>query len=348
MDTILRYDRHSPALTALDPLTDVISWIGGLRSQGYVSDILRTIHGFTVLADIESSAKSISTHADNSLGLIQQGFAGSPEISFLPLYYSILNLSMIYVIVAGNGAKLQKERHHGANYPIRPLTDLMGEQIVVTGKGSLSLLYEALTRKKITATKITLGEVYPYISPIAYEYAFASGQSSGLQTLYVKLIGDPKNGFVLRCDLSPSTHSHANDLSFLQALEGFAQSHPQRSNVLTTPRVVAQTRDIAMEQLKKHLKRYLFYYPIYHPLISELRCETPLSDRSLLLPEELPIWLAFFHLSNVVRYRPERLSELRDSKYWAMLLVLERHGLFRFLLLFWSYLHQTTFTMSRV
>jgi hypothetical protein len=70
---------------------------------------------------------------------------------------------------------------------------------------------------------------------------------------------------------------------------------------------------------------------------------TPISGRALLLPEELPILLAFFHLSSVVRYNPEFVSRLRDSKYWPVVASLRWHGLFQSTQLLLSFVRQESF-----
>jgi len=66
----------------------------------------------------------------------------------------------------------------------------------------------------------------------------------------------------------------------------------------------------------------------------------PLSNCELLLPEELPLIIAFYHMSMVVRYNPDALRELSNSQFWPVLLVLRRHGIYRFLLLFYSFVTQ--------
>jgi hypothetical protein len=63
--------------------------------------------------------------------------------------------------------------------------------------------------------------------------------------------------------------------------------------------------------------------------------------------EELPIVLAFFHLSSVVRYKPEFLARLRDSRYWPVLMSMQTHCMNKLLLLFWSYVHRRTILFER-
>ena len=59
----------------------------------------------------------------------------------------------------------------------------------------------------------------------------------------------------------------------------------------------------------------------------------PLQRGCLPFPEEFPIALLFFHMGSVVRYQPEFLAKLRDSRHWPILASASRHGLFKFLLL---------------
>ena len=64
------------------------------------------------------------------------------------------------------------------------------------------------------------------------------------------------------------------------------------------------------------------------------------SDGRLVIPQELAVLLAFFHLSNVVRYDPERLARLYDSRAVPVLEALRRHGLLTYLTTLWSFLTQ--------
>ena len=68
---------------------------------------------------------------------------------------------------------------------------------------------------------------------------------------------------------------------------------------------------------------------------------TPSSSKPLLLPQELPIALAFFHLSSIVRYKPEFVARLRDSRFWPVVSTTQYHGMLHFVRLLWSFVHQT-------
>lgn len=349
MIEISRYDTKRNVSTPLDPLDDLISWIAGLRSQGYVSDILSTVHKIPNAEEITSSAKLISILAEASVGLIQGGLAGPAEVSFLPLYYSILNLSKIYIILAGHQSELIKQRQHGASYPQSDAHDILDDLIKVHDSGTFPLFYYVLTDEKLENQQIQIGSLYPYVGPVTHEFEFATHKPSALQVFTQQFTGDAQGGFRLSCQLLPGDNPNGSDLTFLRAFDGFSLDENNKQT-LVSEIIKAETVEQAAELIKKKIRRYLIYSPpsprVFGGLVQATLFRTPISNLSMLLPEEIPIWLVFFHLSNVVRYRPEFLFELRDSKFWALILSLKKHALYRFLLLFWSYLHQTTFTLS--
>ena len=68
MTIITRYDEISTVSTPLNPIDDLMSWISGLASVGYTSDILKTVHKMAIRAQITSGARLISVHAGNTIG----------------------------------------------------------------------------------------------------------------------------------------------------------------------------------------------------------------------------------------------------------------------------------------
>ena len=88
---ILRYDATESIGTDLDPIEDILNLITVLKSNGFTSDMLRKTHGFTNATEIKKVSKLISLHTDIAVSLAEQAFSGSPQTSFLPLYYSTLN-----------------------------------------------------------------------------------------------------------------------------------------------------------------------------------------------------------------------------------------------------------------
>lgn len=350
MSSILRYDGEMHVYTSLNPIEDLMSWISGLKSHYYTSDILKTIHGFTNTKEIRKCAQLISTYAENASGLIQQAYLGPADMSFLPLYYAILNLSKIYVVLSGNSASLQANRYHGATY--KPLErrrhDLLLEKITLKKDGMFSIFYNTLTGLKINLKdkQITLREIYPYIVGISHEFKHAYKCLSSFQFIDLYMTGTQAEGYQINIKLLGREHNNqqAKSKRYLKILKGFYANRSDQKS-FSSKKLFDQNDNNARKALLKDFRRYLLYYP-ERDSYGVLRPATPLSMKRFLLPEEIPIWLAFFHLSNIVRYNPEFLAIIKDSKAWPMLLALRKHAMMRFMLLFWSYLHKTTYTVS--
>ena len=64
--------------------------------------------------------------------------------------------------------------------------------------------------------------------------------------------------------------------------------------------------------------------------------------------EEWPLILAFYHMASVARYNPEFLDQLRESRYWPVVAALTGHGLYKFLVLFWSFIRNADVQIQRM
>jgi len=345
-----RYGRFSAAVSALDPFEDVLSWIGGLRSREYAADLLRQHHGITERSEIKNAAATVATNTTAALGLIEQAASGPAELSFLPLYYAILNLSKIYVALGPHRADLPRHRHHGASYnpEQKSSRDIRTETIGLKPRGVLGLFYTTLTGQRWyrAAKLIRMSDVLPFVASVAFEYGLAFGAPAALASVDVTVEGAPSRRFHLRANIRNQPPQWNGNMRELRAFRGLRQTAPG-SATYTSPNVMAATADEALAQLTaRHLRSFLFYDLQINPIFGKARYLTPVCSRHMLLPEELPIWLLFFHMSSIVRYKPEFLSRLRDSRSWPYLLAVRRQAMFRFVLLFWSYLHQTTFHVS--
>ena len=90
----------------------------------------------------------------------------------------------------------------------------------------------------------------------------------------------------------------------------------------------------AEQQIKNSIKRSLISDSISHVGFGQSwLSHTPISGKKHVFNEEMCILLAYFHLSNVVRYNPEHLFKLKDSKYWVLLIfisaILDLYASFR-------------------
>ena len=350
---ILRYDSTKIVSTRLDPLSDISSWFAGLRSRGYVDDILKEIHGFSIKTEIDRASKAISSHAEDAVNLLEQGFLGLPEVSFLPIYYALLNIAKIYIILKGKQSELEQQRLHGASYNPKSSRDLMAEEITLHKNGAIPLYFQSITNQHLVGNKtkfsIKMNEIYPFIRSISHEFSEIYKPKPIYYPISIDLEGDDKKGYRLKANVASKTHMQNINKRYIKVLNGFdlvpKVRETKKGRVINLTgydfyitRLINDSKENAERQLvKQYLKRYLLSLVVQGNSVSTI---TPISSNRLTLPEELPILLAFHHMSNVVRYNPEMLGQLKDSKAWTILLTLSRHGALSFLELSWSAIQQ--------
>ena len=350
MEVIARYDRVKNVSSALDPVEDLLSWIDGLRSLGYTSDVLRTVHGMTHSAEIRESARLVGLFAKNAGSLANQAFSGMAEMAFLPLYYSILNLSKIMVVAGGLRRDLAVQRYHGASYdPERKRSQsLLTEVITLHPRGVFGLLYKRLTGANWLVTKrdISMGKVYPYVLGTSYEYEQMTGQPAPFQWAPVifRQEGDSHALRVNLTNLADCSHPKRGVKSYLKIVSGFAEDPNTKGMYVCSIKNAASEAD-ARTALLAGFRRYLLY-ELPNPSQNYPATMTPISNSQMMLPPEIPIWLCFFHMSSVVRYDPECLQRLSEDRCWPMLLSLRRHAFLGFCVLTWSSFHKTSFHLT--
>lgn len=346
MTQIIRYDKSSIVISKLDPLEDMLCWIRGLRSKGLTTNILKEIHGIRGARDIERRSVAISAHAEAAAGLLEQGFSGPIETSFLPLYYGLLNLSKIYIICSNQFSLLAGIRHHGATSEPRrgnPTRNFLKDTVVVKPKGTIPIFYKTVTGINLSReNRIKLYEIYPFIQDISYEYSQLHDVKFPLQYCELESKKDGANGHKILLTLKapqpqPRNSNHSGCNQFLKEFDKVENNKYQTE-------IIRGDFEEVEKQLKSNIKRFLLYEQLVLP--GKIVTLLPISGKRVLLPEELPILLAFFHLSNVVRYNPELLLQLKNSPEWGMIQTLRRHGAFRFMMLFWSYIQQKSFAIQ--
>jgi hypothetical protein len=347
MPVIARYDSIASATSPLDPIEDVTCWVAGLNSAGYTSDVLSQIHGITSPSAVRQAAHAIAAFSRSAIGLLEQAYSGPPEVSFLPLYYAILNLSKVSIVAQGSLPSLGANRWHGASYnPLAKVShDLLNEVVVIKPKGVLPLLFTAITgcQPPKSDRTIRMRDIYPYLRSVGYEYRHAYGEETALQFLSLTVIGDAANGFRVLARTAEVARAEAGNLRYLKAITGFrATASPDQFH---SESVSAPDPDSARQRLLPKIRRFLLYETITNAVGQPTGALTPLSNRQFLLPEEIPIWIAFFHLANIVRYNAEFMERLRDTKVWPVLLNMRKHCVLRYPLLSWSALHKKEFVL---
>lgn len=336
--SILRYDETNTIGTDLDPIEDILNFICTLRSKGFTSDLLRETHGFTNADEIKKTTALISLHVDNAVGLANQGFSGPPETSFLPLYYSTLNLSKVYLLFLGKRIDLERNRWHGAKYSESEMKrNFLNERVEISNRGTIPLLYRSVTNKIIgrSGFKITLKEIYQNINSIGAEYSTVTKQRSGLMAHEAKIIQDDINGHYIKITIEDSDfQTNPPTPRTIKAYSGLRLIRGQDGLFYYETRKVRGHYETIKNNYIETIKRYLNSDEVSS--LGSWTSFTPINGRSHIFNEELCIMLAYFHLSNVVRYNPEHLYKIMDSKYWAILLGLRKHGFLRFEKLMWG------------
>jgi hypothetical protein len=336
-----RYDSHRTSHSPGDPLLDAVNQVGFLTSRDYAVELLISRHGSTHASAVARS-RSILAHVRASLDYVDQAMKGPASVAFLPTYYAVLNLMKLYILLSPRHGELKKNRWHGAQYQVfaKDSRSLLTDEIVVKRGGTIPLFYETIAGTKLRAdTRIAMKDVYPYIADCASEWEIATGSAARLAGVRFTVHSSGVDRR-LEAEISLPRGSRSATHRSLPALRGLRQD-------AQNPRIFRPSRTYALTSTPQNIvndavNRVLVYSPV-----SPGWTVTPVTTGRLLMFEELPIALAMFHMSSVVRYKPEFLHRLRDSRHWPVVSAAGRLCLYRFLTLFWSYAQQETVTFSR-
>lgn len=161
-----RHDQQHAIFSELDPLDDALNFLLSLRSKEFTSDLLREKHHFSDSREIKTCSKLIGLYSQNARNLTEQGLASNPEISFLPLYYSILNLIKANLIFQGKRIELEKNRWHGAQYKESEMRKrFLNEEILIKKSGTIPLMYKTISGIEIPkkGLKVKMDDIYTQI-----------------------------------------------------------------------------------------------------------------------------------------------------------------------------------------
>lgn len=353
-----RYPSPSVVWSALDPLNDVVSWIKGLRSKNYLSDVIKERHldVSPVGKEFKARISMSSAHLAIACDYLEQGLSGPESVSFLPLYYAFLNLAKVYIALGPLYEELPRQRLHGVRYELSPSSaNFMRDQLHIQEKGAIPLFYHTVTGQPAPSNlPIKMSQVYRYMPDVSSEFHIATGMHQLLRPARLEAIQEGEFWRV-KCSLvalGEGTPPNANKPSYLPTLKGRKGSLTRKvgsSQELFGVKVLDPSNDPPMPELRETFRPCTIITSASAPtpyLSWEENTAMPIMlpvSSQLVVFGELPILLAFFHMSSIVRYHPEFHRELMDSKYWPLLLTLRRHGTYSFLLQFWSFMRQESF-----
>jgi hypothetical protein len=338
---VYRYPSVHKVTTHLDQFSDILEWLKYLTSPEYLKGILVGRHSLNP-AQADRRLRQIIPHVATAISFIEQARSGPEDVSFLPTYYAVLDLSKVYVLLGPRHADLPRHRWHGASYNVhaKESHSVRTETVTLKREGALALLYETLTGLPAKKERqISMGRVYSHIKEISAEYALATGDQPEIASLLFSVKGQ-RSPFTVQVEVVPRSSDTTLTVRSVPCLKGFRKV-PGRANTFTSPPLacpIAQVR----QQLRSYLSEHLLYS-------SDTGVpEVALCSRSFPMPEEFPIALLFFHMSSVVRYKPEFLKKIQDSRWWPVLIAARRHCLFRFMLLSWSFVHREQLVFAPV
>lgn len=343
LPAIQRYNVTQTVVTSLDPLDDLTGWIRGLRSSGYTKDILTDTHGIHDRDELQQSTTLVCSYADHAVSLLEQGFSGPPGVSFLPIYYALLNLAKICIVASDRRTTLLRShnRRHGVGYEIKNSHSILTETIILRGNGVIPRFYETVTGetwpiKPHETRKMRMRRYYGYLNHVSHEYMRSFKKPRKLIPCKVRLEFKENKGFRLRVSLAFLPSEGRRKLRLLNGLRRI-----DGDDFVTT--YVDEEPPKAYRELVNDFPRHLLYWVGSGNSVHTM---TPVKNQEVHLVEELPILLSFFHLGSVVRYNPQFLTKLTRSEAWGFMLSLRKHCTMRFLVLFWSYLNRELYGLT--
>ena len=346
-----RYPIDETVFSDLDVFEDLLTFLVSLTSREYVHGILTRYHALSS-GDSKLRAKIIVPHVRTAIEFIRESQSTNPELCFLNVYYGILNLLKVYILCSKYHAELRDQRHHGAAYQNTSnyRMDLLHDSLCIKKKGTIPLFYKVITNTQLTQkeTVVRLRDFYPLVSGVDAEYTLVTGtkamnrfasvsihlpQEDGEtepRAMFVRAGGYgraiPKKQLPLIVNFKNRRAPNVYSLGRLKDVEGSTWNSPE-----------------SHPAVRKALACHLIYFPRRPDVML-----TPICTTQVEYFEELPIVFLFFHMSNVVRYHPEYLEFIRQSRYWPILAAARRHSLKMFLTLFWSYMHQKNLILQNL
>jgi len=295
---------------------------------------------------VNERSKAVANFVQVALQYLQQADNGPKEISFLPLYYALLNLSKAYIAIGPYGHELDQNRWHGASYDIgKNAGSLSDDFISLDNTGVIPLFYQTLTGESVVkpANKkldVKVRDFYSRIYGLTLEYKMTTKRESELINFGVTTQVEKQKERIVATPLNDWDHEQVNEVgvSKLQAFVGFTKVGP---GATLAGKWCDRDDTVSLRKCLRPAMLYGFFSPdrtVYQSV--------PWSNEQLLFPEEIPLICALFHMSNVVRYNPDAFKKLTDSKGWPLLLALRTNGIYRFLLAFWSYVNQRSFYIT--
>lgn len=141
-----RYPSQTGFTTLLDATDDLLNLVSLLTAPKFIVKLCSR-HTQVPANERESRAKKIALHVKIALSFFEQALRSNSEVSFLPLYYGVLNLLKVYILFSRRAGELESNRWHGAKYSLSGAgpRSLFSDSITVLPKGTIPLFFPSET-----------------------------------------------------------------------------------------------------------------------------------------------------------------------------------------------------------
>lgn len=319
---------------------DLLDLAHGLRSRGVVESLLCERHGFAA-ASAKSAAGDINTYVTQGLAFWEQAKSGPSGVSFLPFYYAFLQFAKAVILARGGPTSMKAMIRHGLSYPVALNRTGLSEVVYAYPSGVFAEYYRVLTGSALPDLRLKKNRrpagpvmtiptrtVYPYLLDASY-LLVVTGVPYEFESVLISQVAESDG--VQHYELDTKAEHVPRTLSPLFRIT------PPGSNRFTCESGVRPSHLVPT---------YLLWLPLSFepdpPADPPFWYRTPRWNGRLRYPEEIPLFLAFFHLSSVVRYRPHRLERIMDSEYLPFMRAMERHAATKVMLLFIDAMYDRT------
>lgn len=328
---MLRYDEDLAFTSPRDSLSDLVDQLTFCTSSEFCSDLLSQVHSVSS-KEVRKRGRRLAVHVSTALSFVDQALGSRPDVAAVAAYYAVLNLSKCYLLASAGHTKLDSKLPHGASYHTysKDSHTLLTEDIKLLPKGVIPSLYEVITGEMSPVVLLKMRDVYSFILDIGSEWQIATNSHSSVATARFSCEAALNGGRVVKATVHPQG-SDPVSLQSLRALHSLKRVAGANNEFVSQVDTHSPSDEAAVARV---LRRHLIYDGHFgHSIV-------PICGRKLQMPQEIPIVLAFYHLSSISRYNPEFMARIKDSRYWPLVVSLQWHALQKYLILTWSFLQQ--------
>jgi hypothetical protein len=317
-------------------LDDAVDWLTGLQSRSYLEDVLRETRRLNEAQGRERARRG-AYFAGAAVDFVEAARDAKPSVAFLPAYYAYLNMCKLVIACSDRSEEVEGGIQHGVSYPVslKNSQTLFTEVLLLQEHGVFPVLYELLTgrplplhkKKKRRQRAIQLQAVYSRMLGVSAEFSQSQGDAATrlcrLQDNGVHPVSGGEPSFVWKLSCHTIHGGRLDEDSILPPLPGWRRTVENPLEWVSPPQSVAT--HLLFEREAAIDRRFLSLpYPM-----SRRDGLFALPEGKLCFPDEVPIFLALYHLSSVVRYKPRFLETIQDSNAWPLVLATRRHMLYR-------------------